>query len=532
MTTRTVRDVVLDVLRHFEMTTIFTNPGSTEIALLTDLPDDLDFVLGLHEGTVVGMATGHALGSGRPALVVLHTTAGLGNAVGALATARTNGVPLVVVVGQQDRRHLVNEPFLAGRLQGLAGEYPVWVGEPPRAEDVAALIARAWHEAQARRGPAMVIVPMNDWLMPSDEPFELATPKRVLSGVTADPAAVLEVMACVRAATNPAIVSGSGADDIRTWDALRSIARALHAPVWQEPFGARAGFPQDSSLFAGHLPATRSGVRAALAGHDVVLVIGAASLRQYPFEPGPLFDEGTFVIGMAEDLDDIASGLLDLAVLGPLPQLCEVLAMQLGTDVVIDDSPDTVRAPRPPARSDGTLGPAQVFGALAARLTPDAVVFEESPSSRRLLNEWIPARQPLGFVSAAMGGLGFAMPAAAGLRMACPGRPVVAIVGDGSAMYNIQSLWSAQTYGLGVLYIVMSNGGYAIMDHLARMQGGKGPWPQEFGLDVCSLARGFGCRTERVETLDALDHLLDAVVTTLPTATSPLLIDVAVHRTD
>src|ERR1700712_3998915 len=160
---RTVRDASFDVLRRLGGTTFFSNPGSTEIALLTDLPADLQFVLALHEGSVVGMATGWAIANEQPAVVILHTTAGLGNAVGALATARVNRAPLVVLVGQQDRRHLALEPFLTGRLQGLGGGYPVWVNPPVRAQDVPGAIARAYHEAVTGRGPAIVIVPMDDW---------------------------------------------------------------------------------------------------------------------------------------------------------------------------------------------------------------------------------------------------------------------------------------------------------------------------------------------------------------------------------
>ena len=133
MAVQTVREATFDVFREYGLTTIFANPGSTEISLLTDLPDDLRFVLALHESSVVGMATGWAIGRGEPALAILHTTAGLGNAVGAIATARVNRAPLVIVVGQQDRRHLAHEPFLAGKLLGLAGEYPVWVDQPVRA---------------------------------------------------------------------------------------------------------------------------------------------------------------------------------------------------------------------------------------------------------------------------------------------------------------------------------------------------------------------------------------------------------------
>ncbi|GAA3129308.1 thiamine pyrophosphate-binding protein [Nonomuraea salmonea] len=148
----TVKDAVFDVLRRHGLTTLFCNPGSTEVALLTGLPDDLRFVLALHEGSVVGMATGWAIGRDAPALAVLHTTAGLGNAVGAIATARENRAPLVVLVGQQDRRHLALEPFLTGRLAGLAGDYPVRVDQPVRAQDVPGAVARAVHEARTHRG--------------------------------------------------------------------------------------------------------------------------------------------------------------------------------------------------------------------------------------------------------------------------------------------------------------------------------------------------------------------------------------------
>src|SRR6188508_2150941 len=147
----TVRDAAIETFRARGLTRMFANPGSTEVPFLIDLPPDFEFVLGLHEGTVVGMASGYAIARGEPALVLLHTTAGLGTGVSGLATARVNRAPLVVVVGQQDRRHLSYEPFLAGRLDGLAGEYPVSVEKPAAAHDVPAAIERAYHSAATRR---------------------------------------------------------------------------------------------------------------------------------------------------------------------------------------------------------------------------------------------------------------------------------------------------------------------------------------------------------------------------------------------
>jgi benzoylformate decarboxylase len=244
---RTVRDATLDVLRQCGMNRVFANPGSTEVPFLTDLPDDLEFVLGLHEGAVMGMATGYAIATGLPALVLLHTAAGLGNAVGALATARVNRAPLVVLVGQQDRRHLAGEPFLAGRLHGLAGAYPVWEHQPVRAQDVPGAVRRAWHEATQHRGPAVVVVPMDDWAAEVDPEPGVGGPALLARGRLEPGEAVEDVVGLLAGARAPVLVVGAGADDPRAWAELVQLAERLGGPVWQEAFGARAGFPQDHS---------------------------------------------------------------------------------------------------------------------------------------------------------------------------------------------------------------------------------------------------------------------------------------------
>jgi benzoylformate decarboxylase len=201
---RTVRDAAFDVMRRFGLTTIFGNPGSTEIHFLTDLPSDIDFVLGLHEGSVVGMATGYAIARGEPAFVNLHTAAGLGNAINAIANARDARAPLVVVVGQQDRRQVAFEPFLTGRhLDRLAGEYPVWTNLALRAQDVPGAIARAYHEAQAAKGPALLVVPMGDWQEPADE-LAAGTPDRVLRPRSVAPGEVAELAALIADAESAA----------------------------------------------------------------------------------------------------------------------------------------------------------------------------------------------------------------------------------------------------------------------------------------------------------------------------------------
>lgn len=527
---QTVRDATVDVLRQHELTTVFANPGSTEVPFLTGLPVDLHFVLALHEGSVVGTATGLALARGQPALVLLHTTAGLGNAVGALATARVNRAPLVVLVGQQDRRHLAQEPFLAGQLSGLAGSYPVHAEHPVRAQDVPGTVARAWHEARHHRGPALVVVPMDDWDAPVDTDVPVPAPRTLARApAVAQPEDVAHLRRLLEQARAPALVAGAGVDSSGGWAALTSLAERLACPVWQEAFGARAGFPQDHRLFAGHLPSERSGLREVLAPYDAVLVVGTAAFRQYPYAPGPLLPGGVRLGVVTDEPAEAHRSPADIAVLGDPQRVCADLAGSLPPRTDAPRLPARPGPPPPPAAGEA-LRATHVLAAIAARLPGEAVLVEETPSSRPDLHALVPARTPMGFLSAAMGGLGFAVPAAIGVRMGLPERPVVAVVGDGSAMYAVQALWTAAHYRSGVLIVVLSNGRYAVMDQLAAKHGDGGgpPWPPFEELRVATVARGLGCPAMEVDDLPRLEELFDEILPSLAERTTPLLLDVAV----
>ena len=522
----TVRDCTFAQLRRLEMTTLFANPGSTEVPFLLDLPDDLDFVLGLHEAAVVGTATGYALASGRPALVLLHTTAGLGNAVAALATARVNRAPLVVLVGQQDRRHLAQQPFLAGRLAGLAGDYPVAFHSPVRAADVPGTIVQSHHEAITGRGPVLIIVPQDDWAQPGPAEHEVFGPDAVLRPAAGDEASVAAVAERLATSVTPALVVGAGADGPRTWIALTALAERLGAPVWQEAFSAQAGFPQDHPLFSGQLPADREALRAALAPHDCVLTVGAGAFRQYPYVTGPLVEEGTTMLLVADDPDEVHRSPVDLAVLAPPGPFCEALLEHVAVRETETAGPRLVAAPPPPPGPP--LRADHVLAALADLLDPETVLFEEAPSSKAQLHRRLLVRRPFGFLTPAMGGLGFALPAAVGVRMALPERPVVAVLGDGSSLYAIQALWTAARYEVGALFVVLANRRYAIMDKLARRAGGNAPWPSLDGVSVSAIARGFGADAITVTELAELHDVLEQTVPRLSSRRSPLVIEAVV----
>ena len=523
-----MREETFAVMRELGMRRVFGNPGSTEIPFLTDFPADLEFVLGLHEGGVVGMASGYALGTGHPAFVNLHTAPGLGNAINAIVCARDNRVPLVIVVGQQDRRQLSLGPFLTGRnLERLAGDYPVWSTQPAHPGEVPGAIARAHHEALVRRGPALVVVPMGDW----DEQLGAewqgpAAPARLLHAPQVAAESVAELAELVAGASSPALVVGSGLDTPEGWAGAVMLAERLACPVWQDTFSSRAGFPQDHPQFAGHLPWRRSELRARFAGNDLVLAVGTPAFRLYQYDPGRIVEPGTRIAVIGDDPDEVLRSACELALLAPPAAACAELAALLPQRT---GSVPAISRPGPPDPSE-PLSATHVVAALAERLTQDTILVEESPSTRPEMLARIAIRSPMGFVAVANGALGFGLASAIGLRMADPERPVLALLGDGSATFSIQALWSAAHYGVGVVFVVIGNGSYAVMDELAGAHGAPGAWPSFGSLDLATVAAGFGCASQRIESHDALVEKLDEVLPSLAARTEPLLLDVRVDE--
>ena len=245
-----------------------------------------------------------------------------------------------------------------------------------------------------------------------------------------------------------------------------------------------------------------------------MLIVGTGAIRQYPYDPGPLVEPTTRLALVTQDPEEAHRSPVELAVLGAPAAICAALAE------AVDARPGTVAPAAHAARTAAAPQPGEplraghVLAALAERLPRDAILLEETPSSRPELHARIPATAPLGFISA-MGMLGFALPAAIGVRMARPDRPVLAVVGDGSSLYQIQALWSAAAYDAGVLFIVLRNGGYAIMNRLAERAGSDGPWPALDAIDIAAMARAQGCEARRIEThadlLATLDELLPAL---------------------
>ncbi|HET7272090.1 MAG TPA: benzoylformate decarboxylase [Rubrobacter sp.] len=516
----TVREATFDLLRGFGITTVFGNPGSTELPFLKDFPVDFRYVLGLQEATALGMAEGFAQGTGRAALVNLHTGPGLGNAMGAMITAWHNKTPLLVTAGQQDRRHSALEPLLTGGLVELAQPYVKRSFEPVRAEDVPGEIRRAYHTAmQQPRGPVFVSIPMNDW----EAEAESLEDHDVIHRTAPDPEAMERFASVLTEARNPAIVAGAGVERAGAFYDAVTLAEKIAAPVWQDPISPLASFPQDHPLFQGHLPPAQRQLAELLSNHDVVLVLGAPVFLYYPYVPGPTVAGGARVLHVSEDPEEAARAAVGTSLVGDVGLAIRGLTELLPST----DRPLPPAHEPPPEPGAGTpMSVEYVMHTIAGVLPEEAVVFDETASSKAKLHRYVRFNRPGGYHTSAAGGLGFCMPGSVGFKLAVPERPVVCAIGDGSSMYSIQALWSAARYGADVAFLVVNNRGYSILKGFrdAIGAGDSVPGLDVEGIDFAGVARGLGVDGEKVE--EAGD-LLPAVKRAM-NAGRPYLLDVVV----
>ena len=489
-----VREAVFGLLRAFGMTTVFGNPGSTELRMFRDWPDDFRYVLGLQESVVVAMADGFAQARRAPALVNLHSAGGVGHAMGSIFTAWRNQTPLVIIAGQQTRAMLPTDPFLCSRSAvELPRPYVKWSIEPARGEDVPQAVAQAIHTALQRPcGPVFVSVPEDDW----DAPAEPVEPRQVTVQFAPDPGALDRLADALNASRAPALVLGAAVDQDGAWPLAVQLAERLNAAVWGSPMSGRRSFPEDHALFAGHLPPLRQPLADRLASHDVVLVIGAPVFTYHVHTEGAYLRPQTRLFHLTDDPEQAARAPVGTSLLSSIQLGMEQLLAQISQ--VRRAAPKVASRPPPPPVSD-PIGGELAMHTICSTLPPGAIVVEEAPSHRNALHEHFPIRISGGFYACASGGLGFALPAAVGVALADPSRKVVAVLGDGSSLYTIQGLWTAAQQRLPITFVVLNNAGYGAVKSLgARMGIAHMPGSDVPGVDFVDVARGFGCRASRV----------------------------------
>src|SRR4051812_30210204 len=492
--TISVKQATLNLLRAFGIAKVFGNPGSTELPFLADWPDDIDYVLGLQEASVIGMADGYAQATRNAGFANLHSGAGVGNALGNIYTAHRNQTPLVITAGQQARSILPLQAFLyAERASEFPRPYVKYSVEPARPEDVPAAIARAYYVAmQPPCGPTFVSIPIDDWTRPT-QPIEARSVSREFGP---DPGAMKALAAALSESKRPALVVGPGVDRAEAVDLMVKVAEKTKAAVWVSPFSARCSFPERHPQFAGFLHASPAQLSDALRVHDLLVVIGAPVFTFHVEGHASIFDGATTIFQITDDADAAAvtpRGTSIIATMRPaLTALLEMLPAPARA------APKGRVLPTAPKAAD-PIAVDYLMHALSTAMPADAALVEEAPSHRPAMQKFLPMRGQDSFYTMASGGLGHSLPASIGIALGRPGIRTVCLIGDGSAMYSIQALWTAAQRKLPLTVVVINNSGYGAMRSFSQvMQVRNVPGLELPGIDFVQLAQGLGCDAVRV----------------------------------
>ncbi|MGJ4908583.1 benzoylformate decarboxylase [Bradyrhizobium sp. SZCCHNRI1009] len=520
----TVKQATFALLRAFGIKKVFGNPGSTELPFLSDWPDDIDYVLGLQEASVVGMADGYAQATRNAGFVNLHSAAGVGNALGNIYTAHRNQTPLVITAGQQARSILPLQAFLyAERPSEFPRPYVKYSVEPARPEDVPGAIARAYYTAmQPPCGPTFVSIPIDDWMHPAQP----VAARKVSRELGPDRAAMDELVGALAAAKNPALVVGPGIDRAGCVDLVVAVAEKARAAVWVSPFSARCAFPERHPQFQGFLHASPGQLSDALKPHDLVVVIGAPVFTFHVEGHAAIFDGATTLYQITDDAEGAAVPPIGTSI---------IATMRPALSLLLELLPETRRAapkgrvlPDAPKPSD-PIPVDYLLHTLAQALPAGSAVVEEIPSHRPVMHKYMPMPGADSFYTMASGGLGYSLPAAVGMALGRSTGRTVCLIGDGSAMYSLQALWTSAQRRLPLTVVVINNSGYGAMRSFSQvMQVRNVPGLELPGLDFVKLAEGMGCDAVRVSHAAELEGALARGLSHAGTSLIEVMVDAAV----
>lgn len=531
---------------------VFGNPGTTELPLM-DLfaaRDEIKYILALHEDSALGIAAGYAEATGKPAVVNLHTNPGLAHALGNLYNVYRAGTPLIVTAGQQDTRSMIDEPLLYADMLELARQHTKWCWEVHHAAEIPAAMARAFKIAQTPpTGPVFLSLPVN--VMEERAEIELTPVTQIGSRVRGDISKIKEAAAVLANAKNPAIIAGDGCARSGALAEVVKLAEMIAARVHAEPLNSLLVFPTGHALYAGPLFPNAKQTRGLLEGVDVLLAIGVNNLAPLVYTGIRMIPDGVRMIQI--DAGDHELGKTypaEVAILADPRSVIEELIQELTPfagaaseslakrRALISTRIAELRAKftehAQVASADGPMSPGYVAREMRAAAARDAVLVDESVTSTAFVRTSFELNEPNSFFYAKGGSLGLALPESIGVKLAMPDRQVLCAVGDGTALYTIQGLWTAARYGLAVKFIVFNNASYMILKGgLLAMKGESAERGLFVGMDMTDpeidfvrLAESMGLSARRVLKAGELRPALDWALS----EKGPTLLDVAILR--
>ncbi len=543
----------LALLKQEGVDLMFGNPGTTELPLMDALAVEsgLRYVLGLQEAAVLAMADGYAQASGKLAVANLHVAPGLGNAMGMLYDAQKAGAPLLVTAGQHDQSFTFSEPLLWADLPTIARPLVKWSSEVRRLADLPRAVHRAAKTALAPpAGPVFRALPAD--VLNAEGDIDLGAPSRVAPRLRGDQTAIETAAGLLAAADRPILIAGDAVAQSGAHGELVALAELLGAPVWAEGVPNTASFPASHPLFRGAMTRVQTVIRDILRQHDLLFSVGGDLFTLSLPSETEAMPEDLPIIQLDNDAWELGKNYpAKVAILGDpkasLPDLTAAVAERMSPAQKARAAErfaamrSTIAAQRSElvarARAERAMQPIRPLALLQAigeALPAETIVIDETISSGFGLRQFLKSDDVRSFYGLRGGGIGWGLPAAIGVKLAQPARPVVALIGDGSAMYTCQALWTAAHDRIAVVFVILNNRSYRILKqrtnalkaHAAQTDRYVGMDLAEPAIDFVGLALSLGVAAERARTVEeTLAHLRRGLI-----ADAPILIDVAIDR--
>ena len=530
---------------------VFGNPGTTELPLMDVFAarSEVDYILALHEDSALGVAAGYAEASRRAAVVNLHTNPGLAHALGNLYNAHRHGTPLVVTAGQQDTRATLDEPLLCADMVGMAGPFTKWAYEVHHAAEIPPAMARAFKIAETPpTGPVFLSLPVN--VMEERADIEWPARTRVDGRLRGDPLKIEEAAALLASAKTPAIIAGDGCARSRALFAVAQLAEMIAARVYAEPLNALLAFPTGHPLYAGPLVPNAKQSAAMLDGVDVILIVGASNLAPLVYTGHRMIPTGARLIQIDVNERELGKNFsAEVAIQGDPCHCVEELLDATGRMIPTPYWEATARREQVEAAiregrrrfaeqacMTSEAGPMSAgFVARSLReAAGDAILVDEAVTATSHLRLLFEINEPDSYFFNKGGSLGLSLPFAVGVKLARPDRQVICAVGDGSALYAIQALWTAARYQTAVVFVIFNNSSYQILKGgLIALEGESARRGQYIGMDITEpevdfsrLAQSLGVAARRVSDAAELRPALDWAFA----ESGPTLLDVSIAR--
>lgn len=472
-------EALIEILKSEGVEYVFGIPGATEVLFMDALENNtgIKYILGLNEIVSAGMAEGYARASGRPGFLNLHTGPGVAGALAMLYNSQAGGVPLVVTAGQQDTRLLQHDPHLTGDIVGMGKIYTKWCTEIQHAEDIPMIMQRAFKMAlQHPQGPVLVSLPQN--LMNREIEFNGRPKSNVYSGIRADKSALVKALDIIKTAKHPAIMVESGVTRCNALDEAVKFAELTGSRVYQA-WMSDVNFPVRHPQYLGDLDPSQPGTRETLKDADLLIGIGCSLFSPSFYNAEEVLPENIKVIHIDENPWELGKNMVtDCGIQGDiravLTDLNGLLERELSGDMknTIADRKAEIGGEKSELnkklenlleteRDNRPIAVSRLMKEIDKLTTENTVIIDDCWSSSQMLRQVVDFKKAGQFIRARKGGsIGWGLPGAMGVSLGAPDKKVIAVCGDGSTAWSMQSLWTAARYNIPVTFVITNNGVY------------------------------------------------------------------------